>query len=242
MATKSKQRSAARSATGRQGTSARRATVESQGPGQQSLMQQAYDALKLAIITLEYRPGTVLVESRIREKIPYGRTPIHEAVARLALEGMLDIMPRKGIVVRPLSLDEALSNIEARLIVEPAVARLAAERATADDVTEISQILARAKPMLARRDVQGLMLTDRGYHNAIARAARNPTLETILQRLHERSLRFWFISLSDTQHLMQVDQEHREILDGLTRHDGAATERAVRAHIESFRDTIKQTI
>jgi DNA-binding GntR family transcriptional regulator len=205
-------------------------------------MRQAYDALKLAIITLEYRPGAVLVESRIREKIPYGRTPVHEAVARLALEGMLDIMPRKGIVVRPLSLDEALSNIEARLIVEPACARLAAERATADDVAQISEILARAKPMLARRDIQGLMLNDRAYHNAIARAARNPSLETILERLHERSLRFWFISLSDTHHLMQVDQEHREILDGLTRHDGAAVERAVRAHIESFRDTIKQTI
>jgi DNA-binding GntR family transcriptional regulator len=141
-----------------------------------------------------------------------------------------------------LSLDEALSNIEARLIVEPACARLAAERATADDVAEITAILSRAKPMLARRDVQGLMLNDRAYHNAIARAARNPTLETILQRLHERSLRFWFISLSDTHHLTQVDQEHREILDGLTRHDGAAAENAVRAHIESFRDTIKQTI
>jgi DNA-binding GntR family transcriptional regulator len=242
MATQSKKRSATRVATNRRGTAARRATVDAEGPAQQSLMQQAYDALKLAIITLEYRPGAVLVESRIREKIPYGRTPVHEAVARLALEGMLDIMPRKGIVVRPLSLDEALSNIEARLIVEPAVARLAAERATADDVAEISRILARAKPMLARRDVQGLMLIDRAYHNAIARAARNPSLESILQRLHERSLRFWFISLSDTHHLTQVDQEHGEILDGLTRHDGAAAERALRAHIESFRDTIKQTI
>jgi DNA-binding GntR family transcriptional regulator len=240
--TKLKKRSTTRAMPAQRRTAARRAMVDPDGPVQQSLMQQAYDALKLAIITLEYRPGAVLVESRIREKIPYGRTPVHEAVARLALEGMLDIMPRKGIVVRPLSLDEALSNIEARLIVEPACARLAAERATADDVSEISQILARAKPMLARRDIQGLMLNDRAYHNAIARAARNPTLQTILQGLHERSLRFWFISLSDTQHLTQVDQEHREILNALTDHDGSAAENAVRAHIQSFRDTIKQTI
>jgi DNA-binding GntR family transcriptional regulator len=242
MATQLKKGSMARSGASQRRNAARHATIDPNGSMQQSLMHQAYDALKLAIITLEYRPGAVLVESRIREKISYGRTPVHEAVARLALEGMLDIMPRKGIVVRPLSLDEALSNIEARLIVEPACARLAAERATADDVAEITRILARAKPMLARRDVQGLMLNDRAYHNAIARAARNPTLETILERLHERSLRFWFISLSDTHHLTQVDREHREILDGLTRHDGEAAESAVRAHIESFRDTIKQTI
>jgi DNA-binding GntR family transcriptional regulator len=242
MATQLKKGSMARIGASQRRNAARRATIDPNGSMQQSLMHQAYDALKLAIITLEYRPGAVLVESRIREKIPYGRTPVHEAVARLAHEGMLDIMPRKGIVVRPLSLDEALSNIEARLIVEPACARLAAERATADDVAEITQVLARAKPMLARRDIQGLMLTDRAYHNAIARAARNPTLETILERLHERSLRFWFISLSEPHHLTQVDREHREILDGLTRHDGKAAESAVRAHIESFRDTIKQTI
>jgi DNA-binding GntR family transcriptional regulator len=205
-------------------------------------MQQAYDALKLAIITLEYRPGACLVEARMRERSRFGRTPVHEAVARLALEGMLDVMPRKGIVVRPLSLDEALANIEARLIIEPACARLAAERASSRDLEEITGVLQRARPLLARRDIQGLMLVDRAYHDAIARAARNPTLAGILQNLHERSLRFWFISLSDARHLAQVDDEHREILGALREHDGAAAESAVRAHIESFRDKIKQSI
>lgn len=205
-------------------------------------MQQAYDALKMAIITMDYRPGACIVESQVRERLQFGRTPIHEAVARLALEGMLDILPRKGIVIRPLSLDEALANIEARLIIEPACARLAAERAGAEDLAEIEAILDRARPMLARRDVKGLMLTDRAYHNAIARAARNPTLEAILQRLHERSLRFWFVSLSDSKHLMQVDEEHREVLRALQKHDGDAADAAVRAHIESFRETIRHSI
>lgn len=207
-----------------------------------SLMQQAYDSLKMAIITMEYRPGECIVESRIGEHLQFGRTPIHEAVARLALEGLLDILPRKGIVVRPLSLDEALATVEARLIIEPACARLAAERATDEEIGEIAAILDRARPMVAKRDIKGLMLTDRAYHNAIARAARNPTLEAILQRLHERSLRFWFVSLSDVGHLVQVDDEHRDVLKALRRHDGAAVEKAVRAHIESFRETLKASI
>lgn len=207
-----------------------------------SLMQQAYDSLKMAIITMDYRPGECIVESQIGERLRFGRTPIHEAVARLALEGMLDILPRKGIVVRPLSLDEALATIEARLIIEPACARLAAERATDREIDQIAAILNRGRPMLTRRDVKGLMLTDRAYHNSIARAARNPALETILQRLHDRSLRFWFVSLSDASHLVQVDDEHRDVLKALRRHDGAAVEKAVRKHIESFRETIKASI
>lgn len=207
-----------------------------------SLMQQAYDSLKMAIITMEYRPGECIVESQIGDRFRFGRTPVHEAVARLALEGMLDILPRKGIVVRPLSLEEALSTVEARLIIEPACARLAAERASDEEIGKIAEILGRGHSMLAKRDVKGLMLTDRAYHNAIARAARNPALEAILQRLHERSLRFWFVSLSDSKHLMQVDDEHHAVLKALRRHDGPAVEKAVRAHIESFRETIKASI
>jgi DNA-binding GntR family transcriptional regulator len=209
---------------------------------QPSLTQQAYDAVKMSIITMDYRPGACIVEAQMSERHQFGRTPVHEAVSRLAHERMLDILPRKGIVIRPLSLDDALANIEARLIIEPACARLAAERATAEDLDEIATILDRAKPMVSRRDIKGLMLVDRAYHNAIARAARNPTLEAILERLHERSLRFWFVSLSDTKHLMQVDDEHRGVLRALQKNDAAAVERAVREHIESFRETIKQSI
>lgn len=212
------------------------------GNPRKSLAEQAYDAIKLRIISLEYRPGAYIVESTIAKELEFGRMPVHEAIARLAHEDMLEIIPRKGVVVRPISLDEALSNIEARLVNEPAAARLAAQRATADDVAEIASILKGALPMLARRDIKGLMQIDWRYHSAIARAVRNPVLEDILRRLHERSLRFWFISLSDSKHLHQVNEEHQEILKAFETRDGAAAEKAVRAHIESFRETIKRTI
>ena len=210
--------------------------------GHTSLAKQAYDAIKLRIISLEYRPGSYVIEANIAKQLGFGRMPVHEAIARLAHEDMLEIIPRKGVVVRPISLDEALANIEARLVTEPAATRFAAERASADDVAEIAAILKGAETLLARRDIKGLMQVDWRYHSAIARAARNPVLEDILARLHERSLRFWFISLSDSSHLQQVDDEHRRILSAFEARDGAAAENAVRAHIESFRETIKRTI
>lgn len=206
------------------------------------MAKQAYDAIKLRIITLDYRPGSYVIEATIAKELGFGRMPVHEAIARLAHENMLEILPRKGVVVRPISLDEALANIEARLVTEPAAARFAAERASADDIAEIASILDGAAPLVARRDIKGLMQIDWRYHSAIARAARNPVLEDILGRLHERSLRFWFISLSDSSHLRQVNDEHQLILSAFEARDGAAAERAVRAHIESFRETIKRTI
>ena len=209
---------------------------------ERSLAAKAYEAIKLRVITLEYPPGSSLVESQICAELGIGRTPVHEAISRLAIEGAVEILPRKGIVVRPVSLDEALATIEARLINEPACARLAAQRASDEDLARIQDVLEQAPPLLARRDIKGLMQLDRQFHAAIARAARNRVLEQILQQLHERSLRFWFISLSDSKHLLQVDAEHRDVLRALVARNPDRAEQTVRAHIESFRDTIKRSI
>lgn len=211
-------------------------------PASLPLATRAYDAIKLKVITLEYRPGTYLNEAQICGDLDLGRTPVHEAVSRLALEGMLEVMPRKGVLVRPVSLDEVMANIEARLIVEPQCLRLATERATADELAQLAALLDAARGVLARRDVNGLMQADRQFHAAITRAARNPVLESILQQLHDRSLRFWFISLSEGSHQLQVDTEHRAILRAMQARNPDAAERAIRAHIQSFRETIKRSL
>jgi len=207
-----------------------------------SLAQQAYDELKLRIISLEYRPGAALAEARIAQDLGIGRMPVREAIARLALEDMLEVLPRKGVVVRPVSLEEARANIEARLVNEPAITRMAVERASEQDIAEIAAALQGVPELIRRRDIKQLMLADWRFHGLIARAARNPFLESILGRLHERSLRFWFISLSDPRHLAQVQEEHLAIVAAFQRRDARAAEAAVTAHIKSFRDTISQTL
>ena len=204
--------------------------------------QQAYEAIKLRIISLEYRPGACLTESRIAEDLGLGRMPIHDAITRLALEDMLEVLPRRGVLVPPVSLDEALANIEARLVNEPVITRLAVERATADEIDHITAMLHDVPAKIGRRDIKGMMVLDRQFHAAIARCARNPFFDWILRRLHERLLRFWFISLGDSKHMARVHDEHLAIVDACRSRDGAAAERAVREHIESFRDTIKRSI
>jgi DNA-binding GntR family transcriptional regulator len=207
-----------------------------------SIAQQAYDVIKLRIVSLDYRPGACLAEARVAQDLGLGRMPVREAIARLALEEMLEVMPRKGIVVRPVSLDEAMANIEVRLINEPAITRLAVERATAEEVAGIARLLRPVPGLIERRDIRGLMMIDWQLHGAIARAARNPFATQILQRLHESSLRFWFISLSEPHHLAQVHQEHQLIVDAFERRDAMAAQQAAMEHIQSFRDTLRRSI
>jgi len=207
-----------------------------------SLSEVAYERLKLGIISLDYRPGAYINEAQICEQLGLGRTPVHHAVTRLALEHMVEIIPRKGIIVNPVSLQDVMASVEVRLMLEPNCARLAAERGTAEDIEALEMILKRAKKHIPLRDVMGLMNVDRDFHSALARAARNLLLEDILKRLHESSLRFWFISLSDPKHMNGVDDEHWQVLQAIRAHDGDAAQAAMRAHIESFRNNIRSTI
>jgi DNA-binding GntR family transcriptional regulator len=96
--------------------------------------------------------------------------------------------------------------------------------------------------LIHARDRERLMNLDRAYHHRISQAARNPVLSDTLATLHERSLRFWFISLGDDLHLRRVDEEHREILDAMARRDRAGSIDAMRAHIESFLKNIMRSI
>jgi DNA-binding GntR family transcriptional regulator len=207
-----------------------------------SLRDTAYEAIKLRIITCAYRPGEYLNEAQVSGAIGIGRTPVHQAIERLMLEGMVEVIPRKGVIVRPLSLREVLEIIDVRIVNESYGARLAARHADDGEIAAMDAMLVRADAAVGRRDVEQLMLVDRDFHFALARAARNEVLSAILHRLHERSLRFWFISLDPPEHHRGVQAEHADLLAAIRAHDEDAAERTVRAHIESFRRNVSRVL
>lgn len=207
-----------------------------------SLSDRAYELLKRRIITLRYAPGTYINEAQLCADLGLGRTPVHQAVNRLALEGMVQTMPRKGNIVAPISLNDALTVFEVRLIIEPAAARLAAERATDADHTAMRALLERSQALLQSVDIEALMEIDRDFHILLARATRNPLLEQTLVRLHERALRFWFVSLSSQQNVPGVADEHQEVVARIVARDADGAEHAMQRHIVSSRDRIRNSV
>jgi DNA-binding GntR family transcriptional regulator len=207
-----------------------------------SLRAEAYREIKRRITTTAYRPGEILNETLVAESLRIGRTPVHEALNRLALEGMIEVIPRKGIIVKPVSLNEMREVAQVRVSNEVLCVSLAARHADDADIRAMRAVLDATPAAIAKRDVEAMMNLDRDFHCAISRAARNRTLADVLLQLHERSLRFWFISLSAPHHMEQVQREHRAIFNAIRAHDPRAAARAVTAHIHAYVGNITQQL
>ncbi|MBI2317750.1 MAG: GntR family transcriptional regulator [Betaproteobacteria bacterium] len=206
------------------------------------LHDQAYEKIKHEIITLGFRPGEYLNEALVSKLLRIGRTPVRQALNRLMLEGMVDVIPRKGVIVKAVSLDDVIETIDVRIVNETYCAKLAAVRADDNDIAELTRILDQAEEAVAVSDSVRQMTLDRDFHNTLSRAARNTVLADCIRTLHDRSLRFWFISLRDPAHHLAVKQEHRAILGAIKARDAEAAGVAVRSHIESFRANIMRHI
>jgi DNA-binding GntR family transcriptional regulator len=208
-------------------------------PSQRSL---AYEEIKQRIITLVYKPGSYLNEAMLSDDLEFGKTPIRQAIDQLRLEGMLDVLPRKGLIVRPVSFDEIKQIANVRLVLEGHCAALAADRINASDLEKLSDILSKTKDFAEAQDTAELMKLDREFHSTISNACREQVLAEILLGLHDRSLRFWFISLSEKHQVANILKEHKKIFAALQSRNPEAARLAAEDHIRSFLKNISADI
>lgn len=199
-----------------------------------ALRDLAYDEIKTRIITCALKPGEYINEAAVCAMTGFGRTPVHQAIDRLSVEGLVDVLPRKGAIVKPMSFDEIMQIVEARSANEALGGRLAAQRARPDEIARLRAILDDAEAALKEGQAESLMRLDRDFHGVIARASRNAVLADILSKLHDRSLRVWFVSLNSPGRNRLVHEEHTAICEAIARRDPDAAEAAMRAHVESF--------
>ena len=198
----------------------------------------AYMQLKNRLTTLFYKPGEYLNTAALMNNLQLGRTPLNHALHRLANEGLVQIIPRKGVMVSPLSIDDALDMIDVRLVNEVLCAQLASKRITSAEISELRSISKLFDTAVEERNVAVMMNADRQFHEAIANASRNNILIEVLRVLHARSQRFWAISLSSAGHTTEVRAEHQAIINSLENSDAEAAKAAIQHHILSFRQAL----
>lgn len=199
-----------------------------------SLADKAYELIKTEIITCSLRPGQYVNEGQLCDRLGIGRTPVHQAIGQLQQENFVDIIPRKGIIVRPISLDEYFSLDEARLLIEVGAMRIAAERITADEIGTLERIIDGSKVSRRARDLRALLLSDRNFHFVLADATHNPVLTSMLKAAYERSLRVWFVS-SANMIIADSSDDHERLVGALKRGDGDKAATIMREHILSSR-------
>lgn len=176
-----------------------------------SLTERAYRELEEAIVTLRLVPGEIVSEASLSERLGIGRTPIREALQRLARERLVVIMPRRGIVVAEVNLHAQLRLIEVRRELERLNARLAAARATPAQRDRFRAIVAGMAETERSNDDTGFMRLDRELNQLVLEAARNEFASAAMGLMHGLSRRFWYIHYKEVADLPRAARLHAQV-------------------------------
>jgi len=210
------------------------------GDEPESLGEQAYKALRAKIVRLDFAPGDVLREDELQESLGLGRTPIREALLRLQREHFVTVIPRRGMFVSGIEIDELSLLFETRAVLEPYAAQLATLRGTPQQWTDMETVLDHtSQPGLTDDDHLAL---DRRCHEIIWEASGNRFLLDTLDMLYAQSDRLWHLYLSDVGDMAHAVAEHRAILDGLRSGDSNAVAALVEGHVQGFDEDIRKVI
>ncbi len=198
--------------------------------------EMAYHNLKEKIVTLELPPASLLSEAQLMAELDLGRTPIREALQRLAFENLVVILPRRGTIVTDLNLSDLQKIFEVRIELEAHAVRLAAQRATAEQIAQMESLFAQADKIISRGDYRQLIHLDHQSHSLLAQAAHNEFLAEILEQLYTQVLRLWYVSLPKVGRLSKSIKEHRDIIAAIKAGDGERAAEIMQAHIISFQE------
>jgi DNA-binding GntR family transcriptional regulator len=203
--------------------------------------EKAYYLIKEKITTLELTPSAVIDEQALMKDLGLGRTPIREALQRLAVEGLVNIVPRRGMFVADISITDLQKIFELRIILEGFCAELAAQRATEDQIAEIDGVF-QDMARVASEDIEGLMAIDERFHRLMHQAADNEFLARTLSRLYVLSLRLWHLALHRLGDVREAIEGHREVAEAVKKRDGAQARAVMMQEIAQFQEEIKSAL
>jgi DNA-binding GntR family transcriptional regulator len=207
-----------------------------------SLSDEAYLRIRDLIVSLELRPGSILSERELMERLGLGRTPVREALRTLAQEKLVDVYPRRGIFVSSVNARDLASLSEVRAELESFAARLAAQRATAEERQETADLLEELERTAGEHDEQRLIELDQRIHRHVYRCTHNAFLEETLNEYYVLTLRIWFLALDRVARLDEAVREHRELMEAIRDGDGDRAADAMRGHVLGFERAIREVL
>lgn len=206
-----------------------------------SLSERAYADLEEMIVTLKLAPGAPVSEQELAKGLGIGRTPIREALQRLAREGLVAILPRRGILVSEINVKRQLRLLEVRRELERLIARSAARRATEEERREFEAVAKRFEDSARVNDDVAFMRTDREFNSLCSSASHNEFAAGAMSLMHSLSRRFWYIHYKQAADMPLTAKLHANIARAIAKGDeeaaAAASDKLLDA-IEKFtRDT-----
>jgi DNA-binding GntR family transcriptional regulator len=214
------------------------AIAASEAAGGALIAERAYLELRDRIVTLRLPPGTVLREDELMAELGIGRTPLREAVKRLALENFLAVQPRRGTYVTEVHAAEIIHITEVRAELEGYAAELAARRMDAGARRAAESLLGQIERLARGDDQEALMRLDGRIHEFIWQASGNPYLVETLERYFSLSLRIWYVVLDRVPGLGHAVHDQTDLLRALMARDGQRARTIMREHVLAFQREI----
>jgi len=226
----------------------KRATLQEVTPAApaQSLTELAYGHLEEMIVTLKLPPGASVSEAELSQRLGIGRTPIREALQRLARERLVLILPRRGIMVSEVNVKSQLRLLEVRRELERLIARTAARRASAEERERFRELARLFEKSAKVNDDVTFMRTDREFNELCVAATRNEFAAGAMSLMHSLSRRFWYIHYKQAADMPLTAKLHADIARAIAAEDeeraAKATDRLLDV-IEKFtRDTVSTDV
>lgn len=205
----------------------------------ESLSERAYSELRDKIVRLDYSPGDVLREEELRAELGIGRTPIREALQRLERDHFVTVVPRQGIFVAGIGIDELAMLFETRLVLEPYAAQLAALRGTPEHWDAMAVALDERSTDTSPEE---LLAIDRRCHELMWQAAGNRFLTDTLDMMYAQSDRLWHQYLSEVAEPADAIDDHVAILEALRSGDADLAASLVDDHVAAFDVEIRASV
>ena len=189
--------------------------------------------LREKTLTIEIEPGLAISEADLIKRFQWGRTPLREAFQRLAEQSLLQIIPRHGVVITPLSVFEFIEVMEAMAMVIGPAASLACSRLTADEILQLEDSIKHSERAASTLDFITIAAQDYEFHRILAFATGNRYLCRHLLHLHQVATRFNLASWKRDSNAEFSLKEHYRILEALRHHNEVEVRNVMMEHIEN---------
>ena len=204
-------------------------SVEQRSPApaaeSRSMADEAHARLRARIIRCELEPGERFTEARFVDELSLGKTPVREALARLVQEGLVEVIPRQGYQVAPITLRDVQDLFGLRLIVEPAAVQLAAGHVDAQQLRRLDELCRAGYRLGDRESAAAFLRANTEFHVTVARASGNRRLATTVARLLDESERLFHLGLMLRNRTEEMAHEHKGLVDALVSGEGEAARR-----------------
>jgi DNA-binding GntR family transcriptional regulator len=206
------------------------------------LADRAYERVKHDIITCAIAPGTEITEPQLCTHYRLGKAPVRMALIRLAHDGLVRAIPRRGYRVTPVTLKDIHDVFELRLMLEPAAARMAAGKIDAPRLRVLDEACRAGYQSNDIKSITRFLDANAAFHVAIAQAAGNQRLAIMIAQLLDQMTRLLHLGLGLRNRSQEMQHEHRTLVKALARGDGETAERISREQIEAARNMVLSAI